>query len=67
MESWVSNLETVFDKFKNEIQITQGLTLLQMQSLVAKCNGGSIGESSEATLGDPHLQEVMNHNFGLDS
>ncbi|KAB2632521.1 hypothetical protein D8674_028768 [Pyrus ussuriensis x Pyrus communis] len=67
MELRVSNLETVFDEFKNEIKITQGLILLQLQSLVAKCNGGSLGESSEATLDDPHLQEGMNPNFGPDS
>lgn len=73
MESRVSNLEAKFDEFKSsqeefknlqeKFQSTQDLILLQLQSILNRSNGGSFGESSKATLGNPHLQTHMNPNF----
>lgn len=66
MESKISSLETEIDEFKNlqdEVKATQELILVQLQSLMARCNGGPLGESSEATFGENQGQDHMYPNF----
>lgn len=61
MEARVSSLESKFDDVKNSQDEIKS-TLAQLQSMMARFAGGSIGESSEATMGDPQFQNPMNPN-----
>lgn len=47
---------------RSEFKMTHELILIQLQSLMARSNGGSIGESSKATPLNPQMPEGMNPN-----
>ena len=61
MDARVSSLESKFDDVQNS-QNQIKLAIAQLQSVMVRFVGGSAGESSEATLGDPQFQNPMNPN-----
>lgn len=55
MESWVLSLETKIEdvqQAQEKVQAKLELIMEQLQALMARGNGGSLGDSSEVTLGE---------------